>query len=50
MSEDEKFEFDIANVWKVLAMADLLVTNEDINLLKKYLYSAITMYEMIDYT
>ncbi len=49
MSEDEKFEFDIANLRKDLAIEDMFVTNEDINLLKKYYNKEISMNEMIDY-
>ena len=48
MSQDEKFEFDIANLKKDLAMEDMCVNNEDIELLKRYYYKEISMNDAID--
>lgn len=48
MSNDEKFKFDIANLKKDLAIEDMSVNNEDIELLKKYHDKEITMSEMIN--
>lgn len=36
MSNDEKFNFDIANLKKDLAMENMTVTDEDVQLLKRY--------------
>lgn len=48
MSNEEQFNFDIANLKKDLAMEDMVVTNEDINMLRRYNNNEITMNEMID--
>lgn len=48
MSQDEKFEFDIANLKKDLAMENMIVEQEDIDLLRRYSNKEITMNEMID--
>ncbi len=48
MSKEEKFEFDIANLKKDLAIEDMNVNNEDIELLKRYHDKEITMSEMIN--
>ena len=48
MSKEEKFEFDIANLKQDLAMEDMAVNNEDIELLRRYSNQEITMVEMID--
>lgn len=48
MSEEEKFEFDIANLKKDLAIEDMIVTDEDVTLLKKYANKEISMNELID--
>ena len=48
MSKEEKFEFDIANLKQDLAMEDMPVNNEDIELLRRYSNKEITMVEMID--
>ena len=48
MSKEEKFKFDIANLTKDLAIEDMIVDNEDIELLRKYHNKEITMEEMIN--
>lgn len=48
MSKEEKFEFDIANLKKDLAIENMLIKDEDIDLLKKYFNKKITMVEMIE--
>ena len=48
MSNDEKFNFDIANLKKDLAMENMTVTDEDVQLLKRYFNEEITMPEMIE--
>lgn len=48
MSNDEKFNFDIANLKKDLAMENMTVTDEDVQLLKRYFNEEITMSEMIE--
>lgn len=48
MSKDEKFEFDIINLKKDLAIEDMSVNNDDIELLRRYSNNEITMTEMID--
>ena len=47
MSREEKFEFDIANLKTDLAIENMEVNKEDIELLKKYFNKEITMNEMI---
>jgi len=49
MFNEEKFEFDIANLKKDLAIENMAVNNEDIELLKRYSNNEITMAEMISY-
>ena len=48
MSVEEKFLFDIANLKKDLAIENMVVTNEDIDMLKRYNNKEFTMNEMID--
>ena len=48
MSNEEKFEFDIANLKKDLEIENMKVNNEDIELLRRYNEKEITMNEMID--
>ena len=48
MSKEEKFKFDIENLKKNLAIEDMKVDNEDIELLRKYHNKEITMEEMIN--
>lgn len=48
MSMEEKFKFDIANLKKDLGIENMIVTNEDIEMLKRYNNKEFTMNEMID--
>lgn len=48
MTEEEKFEFDIANLKQDLAIEDMNVTEEDVDLLHRYFRKEITMDQMID--
>lgn len=48
MTHDEKFDFDIANLKNDLAMENMVVEQEDIDLLKRYSNNEITMNEMIN--
>jgi len=48
MINQEKFEFDIANLKQDLAIENMIVTNADIELLKRYHNNEITMSEMIN--
>lgn len=48
MLKEEKFEFDIANLKKDLAIEDMIVTEDDVNLLRKYANKEISMNELID--
>ncbi len=48
MSSEEKFEFDINNIKKDLAIEDMKVTDEDVKLLRRYSDGKITMPEMIN--
>jgi len=48
MSAEEKFEYDINNIKKDFEMENMIVTDEDIALLKRYLNKEITKQEMID--
>lgn len=48
MLEEKKFLFDIENLKKDLAMEDMIVTEEDINMLRKYANDEITVPEMIE--
>lgn len=48
MSNEEQFNFDIANLKKDLAMENMIVTNEDIDMLRRYNNNEVTMNEMID--
>ena len=48
MSDEEKFEFDITNIKKDLAIEDMIVTDEDVSLLKKYFNKQITLSELIN--
>lgn len=47
MSEQEKFEFDIANLKQDLAIENIIVTDEDVALLRRYFNKEITMSDMI---
>lgn len=48
MENEEKFNYDIANLKKDFAIENLNVTNDDINMLRRYNNNEITMNEMID--
>ena len=48
MSKEEKFEFDIANLKKDLAIEDMPVYEEDVALLRRYFNEEITMTEMVN--
>ena len=48
MTHDEKFDFDIANLKNDLAMENMVVEQEDIDLLKRYSNNELTMNEMIN--
>lgn len=48
MKNEEKFNYDIANLKKDFAIENLQVTNEDINMLRQYNNNEITMNQMID--
>lgn len=48
MSNEEQFNFDIANLKKDLEMENMIVTNEDIDMLRRYNNNEVTMNEMID--
>ena len=47
MYNEEKFKFDIDNIRNDLAMEDMVITEQDITLLKRYANEEITMPEMI---
>lgn len=48
MSKEEKFEFDIANLRKDLAIENMNIKEDDVQLLRKYFNKEITMVEMIE--
>ena len=48
MYNEEKFKFDIDNIRNDLAMEDMVITEQDITLLKRYANEEITMPEMIN--
>lgn len=48
MIEEKKFLFDIENLKKDLAMENMIVTEEDIDMLRKYANDEITVPEMIE--
>lgn len=47
MSKEEKFDFDIANLKKDLAIENMKVNEEDIDLLRKYSNKEITMVDIL---
>ena len=47
MKNEEKFNYDIANLKKDFAIENMQVTNEDINMLRRYNNNEITMDDMI---
>ena len=48
MSKEEKFDFDIANLKKDLAIENMKVNEEDIELLRKYSNKEITMVDILN--
>lgn len=48
MSKEEKFEFDIDNLRRDFAIENMIVSDEDIELLKKYFNKEISMKELIE--
>lgn len=48
MTQEEKFKFDIANLKKDLAIENMTIKKEDIELLRKYSNKEITMEELIE--
>jgi hypothetical protein len=48
MSNDEKFEFDIANLRKDFEMENMVITPEDVEMLRRYNNNEFTMNEMIN--
>ncbi len=49
MSNEEKFEFDIANLKADLAIENMEVKSEDIELLRKHYNHEMTINQMIEY-
>lgn len=47
MYNEEKFNLDIENIRNDLAMEDMIMTEQDVTLLKRYANDEITMPEMI---
>lgn len=48
MFNEKKFEFDVDNLKKDLAIENIKVTDDDVSLLREYSQNQITMSEMID--
>lgn len=48
MSKEEKFNFDIENLKQDFAIENMYITEQDINLLKRYSNNEITQNEMIN--
>lgn len=49
MSNDEKFQYDVENLKRDFAMENMIVTDDDVALLKKYSQNEISMDDMIKY-
>lgn len=47
MNFEEKFNLDVENLKNDLAIEDMYVTDEDVNMLKKYSCNEITLNEAI---
>lgn len=47
MTDDSKFKFDIENLKKDLAIENMIVTEEDIEMLEKYHNKKISLEELI---
>ena len=48
MSQEEKFNFDIENLKQDFAIENMFLTDQDINLLKRFSNNEITQNEMIN--
>ena len=48
MFNEDKFNFDIENLKKDLAIENMVVTDDDINLLRRYCNNEITMDDVIN--
>ncbi len=48
MFNEKKFEFDIDNLKRDLAIENIMVTDDDVRLLREYSQKQITMSEMIN--
>lgn len=48
MLNEDKFNFDIENLRKDLAIENMVVTDDDVAMLKRYYNKEITMDDMID--
>lgn len=48
MFDEKKFEFDIASIKRELEIEDMYITEEDVNLLKRYMDDEINMPELIE--
>ena len=48
MLKEEKFKYDIENLKKDLAIEDMVVTEADISMLKRYSMEEISMEDMIE--
>ena len=49
MSKDEKFNYDIENLKKDLEIENMFITEDEVNLLKRYSNNEITMDEAINF-
>ena len=48
MSQEEKFNFDIENLKQDFAIENMFLTDQDINLLKRFSNNEITQHELIN--
>ena len=48
MSQEEKFNFDIENLKQDFAIEHMFLTDQDINLLKRFSNNEITQHELIN--
>ena len=48
MSKDEKFNFDIANLKHDFAIENMSITDQDIEILRKFSNDEISQVEMLD--
>lgn len=48
MLKEDQFNFEIANLKKDLAIENMVMTSEDIDMLRKYNNNELTMSEMIN--